>query len=366
MYAELTPLDTVFFRDGSPFTMGQETWGNSQFPPPPSVVYGALRTRYFAEHPGRLSDAATSEDPTSSARLTSFHLRRGGVPCFPLPRDLVEAPGADDLRGGTPVTRLEQTDLPTGGVGMGPTSAVLSHPGEVDDVRRSFVEFGDLVEYLRGGTGPIASMHLTENDLVHPEPKIGIRINQDSRSADDGFLYRVGLHRLGKDTSFGIGVDGLPLEEAGLLKLGGESKPARYEHLGDDSPVPDPPHDAIASQDAFVLYLATPAIFEHGWIPSWIDPETMKGQESGVSVRLETAAVGKPGAVGGWNMKEGKPKPMDRTVPAGSVYRFSISEGTAAEVIEAFHDRRISDGRAQAGFGHAFVGALPSTRSSLS
>jgi len=360
MYAELTPLDTVFFRDGSPFTMGQETWGNSQFPPPPSVVYGAFRTRHFAEHPERLPDAATPKDPTAGARLTSFHLRRDGLPHFPLPRDLVEAPDADDLQGGTSVVRLRRTDLPGGGAGLGPTPGVLSHPAEVDDVRRSFVAFDALTTYLQGGTGPFASVHLTEDGLVHPEPKIGIRMDRDTRAADDGFLYRVGLHRLGKKTTFGVGLDALPLDELGLLKLGGESKPAYYEQLGDAPPVPDPPKGAIGALDAFVVYLATPAIFEHGWLPSWVDPNALRGRMNGVSLRLETAAVGKPGAVGGWDVKEGEPKPMDRTVPAGSVYCFSIEEGSAADVVEAFHNERISDERARAGFGHAFVGAPPS------
>jgi len=359
MYAELTPLDTVFFRDGSPFTMGRETWGGSQFPPPPSVVYGAFRTRHFAEHPDRLSDAATPADPTAQARLTSFHLRRDGIPHFPLPRDLVEAPD-DDLYGATLVVRLRRTGMPNGSVGLGPTSAVLSHPAEVDDVRRSFVEMADLTAYLQGGTGTFAGVHLTDDDLVHREPKIGIRMNRDTRAADDGFLYRAGLHRLGKNTTFGVGIDALPLDKSGLLKLGGESKPAHYGRLDDGPPVPEPPRDSIATQEAFVLYLATPAIFEHGWLPSWIDPETLRASKNGMSMRLETAAVGKPGALGGWNMKQGRPKPMDRTVPAGSVYTFSVEEGTPADVIDTFHDERISDERARAGFGHSFVGAPPS------
>ena len=32
------------------------------------------------------------------------------------------------------------------------------------------------------------------------------------------------------------------------------------------------------------------------------------------------AVVGRPVAVSGWNLKEGKPKPSRRAVPAGSVY----------------------------------------------
>ena len=34
---EIEALDTLFFRDGKPFTMGQDTVGESIFPPHPST-----------------------------------------------------------------------------------------------------------------------------------------------------------------------------------------------------------------------------------------------------------------------------------------------------------------------------------------
>ena len=33
MLAKITPLDTVFFRDGKPFSWGEETWAEGIFPP---------------------------------------------------------------------------------------------------------------------------------------------------------------------------------------------------------------------------------------------------------------------------------------------------------------------------------------------
>lgn len=357
MYAELTPLDTVFFRDGNPFTMGQENWGRSRFPPPPSVVYGALRTRHLAEHPSRLPDAGGPEDPTADAHLTAFHLRDSSGPLYPMPLDLVARDDADDQRTGTEVTRLRRTTMPSGAAGLGPSPEVLSHPETVETVRESVVDRFVLEDYLEGRRGPFDSFHLFEDRLVHREPKVGIRMDRTTRAADDGFLYRVGLHRLDDEVSFGVGVDDLPLDDEGLLKLGGESKPARFERLGDAPPVPSPPREQIAATETFVLYLATPALFEQGWLPGGLDPGTLRGTIRGTTVRLQAAAVGKPGAVGGWDMKAGAPKPMDRTVPAGSVYHFAIEEGTAQDVIEGLHDERISDVRAPAGFGHALVGA---------
>lgn len=40
-------FDTLFFRDGKPFSMGDDVWANGVFPPYPSTLYGALRASYF-------------------------------------------------------------------------------------------------------------------------------------------------------------------------------------------------------------------------------------------------------------------------------------------------------------------------------
>lgn len=356
MYAEITPLDTVFFRDGRSFTMGEETWGASRFPPPPSVVYGALRTRYFAEHPDRLEDAASPDDPTGEARLTAFHLRENGTPHFPVPRDLVHESGQPSAGRGTTVVPTQPAPLPEGGAALGSLPSVLTHPRTVESVRGAYLPQGDLWGYLQGRQDTFTALDPEDDDLVHNEPKIGIRMDRTTRAADDGQLYRIGLRRLGEDVSFGVGVESLPLEEDGLLKLGGESKPARYETVSDTPPVSDPPEKKIGEASSFRLYLATPAIFEQGWLPGWIDPETLRGQQGKVTVHLQAAAVGKPGAVGGWDMEAGAPKPMSRTVPAGSVYYFAIEDGTAAGVVEAFHNTTLSDRRGAAGFGRALVG----------
>ena len=44
----LKPNDTFFFRDGRPFTRGEQSEGYSIETPFPSTVMGALRTAYIA------------------------------------------------------------------------------------------------------------------------------------------------------------------------------------------------------------------------------------------------------------------------------------------------------------------------------
>jgi CRISPR-associated protein Cmr3 len=85
MIIELNPLDTLFFRDGKPFAMGEETWADGIFPPPPSVIYGALRTAWFANNieefvrlkiNNKLDDEKVDLTTTSTKRLSSFRWGR--------------------------------------------------------------------------------------------------------------------------------------------------------------------------------------------------------------------------------------------------------------------------------------------------
>lgn len=72
---EIQALDTLFFRDGKPFDMGDDNWAEGIFPPPPSVIYGALRSAYFAEHPENMALANTDNDPTKEIRINQIFIR---------------------------------------------------------------------------------------------------------------------------------------------------------------------------------------------------------------------------------------------------------------------------------------------------
>ena len=57
-------------------------------------------------------------------------------------------------------------------------------------------------------------------------------------------------------------------------------------------------------------------------------------------------------------MLKGRPKPMKRAVPAGSVYYFELLEGDLEKVKDLMHCRSISEYNAEQGFGISFVGRV--------
>ena len=49
---QIEPIDTLFFRDGKPFSMGDQSTAFGIFPPYPSTVFGAIRTGIIAQNQG--------------------------------------------------------------------------------------------------------------------------------------------------------------------------------------------------------------------------------------------------------------------------------------------------------------------------
>lgn len=377
--------DTFFFRDGRPFTKGEQSEGYSIFPPLPSTILGALRALYIAEH-GDLSSfyagkmANTIGTPSS---LGSMHLKgafladsNSGI-YFPIPLDLVVKNKEKENKLYTLKVRRESLNLRS--------NTSLTHflrwDGDENIESEASGKLGHIYikEYLLGRQK--AFRFRPHEEFVCNEPKIGIERNRQTLTSEEGMLYQINMSRFQSRflnpnersalSELGFVIDyecDEKLPSKGLMKLGGEGRSFIYQqscHNPDPLPTEeDIKHLKTAIQDSggFKLYFATPAIFKQGWLPEWIDKKTQLGQYplsgmDSVPIELVTAAVGKPIPVGGWDMEKGKAKPSHRAIPAGSVYYFKVPNSNCVnDLIRAFHYKNISDCQAEEGFGLCFVG----------
>jgi len=348
MLIKVDALDTLFFRDGKPFTMGQETWADGVFPPYPSVVYGALRSAYFAEHIEELGKANQTDDPTAGLVIKGLFLEIENDLCLPLPLDCVEEKNKKKDDEEAFQLTLKKNTM----VSSTPTTYILQEDRntEVENVNEGYFDYRAFRSYLNAAMKEFYYIKLS--DYVAAEEKVGIARDGSTNTAEEGKLYRVALRRL-NNVSITIDFEGLDLPETGFLKLGGEGKAATYKST---VPLPDFPLDI--KSDRFKLYLSTPAIFKKGWLPGWIDSETLEGTYQGLHLRLLSAAVGKHISIGGFDIKKGRPKPMRRAVPAGSVYYFELLDGEPTRVKDLMHNKSISEYNAEQGFGISFVGEI--------
>jgi CRISPR-associated protein Cmr3 len=346
MRIKIKPFDTLIFRDGKPFGSGEDIWTNSNLFPSPVTIYGALRAAYFAQNPDEFPLANTSEDPTGDLTVTSIYFYHSDeeTMLFPVPKDLVKEKNDDK-------NELFSLRLSRNGSTSSPLPYIFASDREVESAE-GFLSDIALGDYLSCDGETFYSY--SYDSLLKKEPKIGIGIDKRRRSVADGKLYRIDFHRY-VSLELIVEFDGISLQSEGLLRLGGEGKAVVYSRWdGDNLPETKNLHDKRIK-----VYCLTPTIFEGGWLPDFIDSNSLEGYFNGVRLKLLAAAVGKTEYIGGWDIVRKQPKPMYKVVPAGSVYYFEIAEeNDVSKCIDGFIGESISSRYRKEGFGRVLVGKV--------
>lgn len=358
---ELTALDTLFFKDGKPFTMGEESWAKGIFPPYPSTIYGMLRSIWFADNLDMLAHANSKElDPSLNLVVKGYLPALNGAAAFPIPADLY----GEGKRDASKVLHLEEYPeelLSEYGLPHLLRSAASEKFEELHG--KAYLLENDFRNYLnaQGDSYPYA----LQADYTCEEPKIGIGRDRLTRTTSEGKLYRLSMRRMAKQLdngtvqtmSFLLDIDGLELPDKGISRFGAETKSASY--LPKD--FPNLRTEAGLENNRFKIYLATPAVFADGTYPkTWFANNGLK---------LIAAAMGKPAHIGGFDIQAGRPKPMYKAVPAGTVFYVEIiDEDLAMGLQEKLHQGSIynlakaentfaANYKSQ-GFGLSFIGNI--------
>ena len=366
----LEPLDTWFFRDGTPFTADSAPQEDvrSLFPPHPPTVVGALRAalalsrgwsgrgRWSQEIAGVLGDGPESLGVLS---LDGPFVLRNEEPLFRAPRHLLGVDEPDGwrpaafLRPGTPV----ESDLGAD-IRLPETSAARSG----DDWSRR--KAGDNQRLTPAGMNAVLRGELpAPNDIVSSrtlwsdEPRIGLERNPDTRTAEEGLLYSTRHVRLARGVSLGVRIGGLPPDWrppfGRTLSFGGESRTAACRQwnaaLSLDAPLPTTTNGGRVTVIALTpLDLADDACL--GGEPL----EELGG------ARVVCACLDRPQRIGGWDSLARRPLPLRSVLPPGSVL---FCEGAAPErlrdVITTGGGWARVGARQPLGFGLAALGAWP-------
>jgi CRISPR-associated protein Cmr3 len=384
----IEPLDVLFFRDGRPFVAGEAHMAQSLFPPTALTFQGALRTAVLAAagiDPQRYAtaqktggDAETQVlieeigDSESFGRLrmrgpfvavlpTQQETTRNVEEWYPCPADLV----TERKRDGGALLRLQPCEgVPwISDVPLGMRTPWVVSPARME-AARGFIAQEGLQRYLDGG---IPEDVCPDTAFVLREQRMGIALASPKKVADEGKLYTIEMLRLrttaARRTGFTIDVEGTTrVPEQGILALGGERRTAVYERVAERVfPRARGLAEMIDRTHQFLVYLAAPAIFlrEPRWLPDFIDRDSLLGTREAATIRVVSAVVGRPVPIGGWDLANNRPKPMQPAVPAGSVYWCEVVSGHGEAVVQAFHGQCMSSLYAEIGFGLSFVGRWP-------
>lgn len=357
MFIKIIPFDTLFFRTGRPFVSGEDTWADVVFPPSPSTLYGAIRSFMIFKrgnlkdfYDGKYKDDIGTTDSKGSLRITGPFLFKDEV-FFKAPLDLVS--DDNELK---PLRFCEKPSLFISNYNL--ENVLIWQKKEIVGEPQGWLSLIEFCDYLKNKKE--SYLPIKNEDLFCYEPKIGIKRDKTALTSEEGHLYRIPLIRLKNRVSLIAEVEGLnDFPERGIIQVGGESKGAFFEKI--DDPIKSLKEMTFNFENGlFKIYLATPAVFEKGWIPEWIDEnKNFEGSYNGIKLKLLGCAVGKPLNIGGWELAKNKPKPMRKVVPAGSIYYFEILDENQPEKIkEAFHLKNISDKNPEEGFGFAILGEV--------
>lgn len=366
----ITPNDPVFFRDGKPFTMGEEVHTTGVFPPYPSVLQGALRSAYFAANPAEIPvrDNHEKVDKTEQAEFSNalLYYDDGDQKCllFPFPADLLITTDGQTI----PLALTERSET----LFVSSTGTTHSHflqstdPAKTESTEHTYLTGSGMKQYLEGNKiGPEHWIDLKKGidingqrvPLLHEESRIGIGRNKHGVT-QEGQLYRMTRRRMHLNLHFFLTYKDLKLKTSGKVALGSEGVSGQYETI---SQLPTLPGCALDYQDKVIykLYVQSPAIVETDLPdpPAPPAPPYLLPCLQAEGIELLTYAMGRPAAVGGWDMKQNAPKPMRYAIPAGAVYYFRAATKEAFETIKKLHGQSVGQvDDARQGFGIVRLG----------
>lgn len=388
----LTPDDVLFFRDGRPSTRGSDHYLRSLFPPHPSTLYGALRTRRlldaqveldgleadaWAARLGPLTEELGKWGCVGSLELRGPWLAYRGERLLPAPADLGLLLRKDNDKTETieAVLRYRLDESASGATWSHPLGLMVPHerpggrwlPWRVGQDGREPTSAADyylrprgVAAWLRGDL-PAPGDFVPSCELWLDEMRTGVGLQAHARSSAEGQIYTFGYVRLRPGVALGFEARGTALTADGRVRLGSDGRTARLDA------VPDIALDA-ASLDAAgraCLYFATPTLARAGAYPPGFDVDG-HGHVGGHGFRVAGAIVEHPVPTGGWNVAQRTAKPLRRGIPAGSVFVLdpdadAKERGPALAALAKLHGAGLADFPdeclARQGFGLALVGA---------
>lgn len=369
----IEPNDVLMFRDGKPFAGGDDHFARGSFPPPPSTIYGALRSHILSvksgefetfknEHakiPKEITDEIGTSSELGTLAITQFGVAKNNEgqinQHFPIPTDIAKEKGKDNgsfyiLKPNSIVNDNILTDLPAG------LHNVWCATEDALEAASGFLSKDEMIRYLQGEPPKTA---MEAKAIYQTEERTGIRKSRQTRSVYEGGLYSVEYFRMKKDYGLALEVEGSKLlPKSGILRLGGDHRSAHYYTCSWKEIDTKPIKDKIAKDKKFKIILLTPVIFKKGWLPDGIDSNTFEGAINSVKVKMVGACVGKPIGIGGFDIAKGMPKIMNKAVPAGSVYYFELKDGNIDSLFEKIWMKSINNERVKEGFGITLIGGI--------
>jgi CRISPR-associated protein Cmr3 len=353
---ELTPLDTLFFGDGSPFNAGEtgQMEVRGVFPPNPATAVGALRAAFARQlgwdgknWNGEIINKLGAGLDLGPLSFSGPYLTRNGVPLFPAPLHL--------LRSGEHLTWLESGEELRTDIGDARLPEIEK---QYDDssgeeitgfkpLENAYLTL-EAMEQVLSGDPPNPGDIENADRLWASERRTGIQRDAETRTTKENALYQIVHVRPKRGVALVMGVEGYEDPVPGLAILGGESRMVEISACESFALPQRPVLNSEVGTLRYTVTLVTPA-----WIQEndWSKPG---GQLGSLPGRIVSGCVGKPVMIGGWDSAKREPLPLRPHLPAGSTWFLEAHEGEKEEIIEHHGGHIGEDG--EWGYGQVLIG----------
>mgnify|MGYP002869185382 CR=1 FL=1 len=297
-FYEITPLDTLFFRGATPMETGQYN-AQSVFPPPATVLKGALWTAYCLKSGKDFSDGLVNGK--IPAEITSFFIKKNDKCYAPAPAtwyyDCADKKKKGAELNGVPLCVAKN---------MSGSFAKLNMKGSAGNVvfavpKMDAKPLGGawiLVDFLQKPKAEFASdTVLFTSDIYSSESRTGVGLTPDKK-AEDGKLYTSTHIRLHDGVTFVLAVESDIDFGEGKMLLGGERRIAKYTKC--ELPT--------FAENNSALYLSLMPI------------------EANADNLSTLVASAKLAVTSGWDMAKGFHKPSVSWIPAGAVFNLKVND----------------------------------------
>lgn len=326
-YLKIRPFDTLFFRNGKPFSSGEVSWTESSLLPNPSVIWGAVFSMMMSH--GLIDNKKLKIGTEEEKKQELDKLKLGRVFLYqetkekkvlyiPSPLDIYKEKKNIEKYGvltPKPVKHPIVSNYPTN------TNLLLTPSTDetIEIFKDAFIVYSSFTgnDYCFQKQTKYSIRKNTT--FLNPDYKVGIKQSNITNTAEESMLYRINSSQFDNDVFLLIEVDtneDLEKYQQLLLKLGGESRAC--EVITEKKII----NRLVRGQDKLKknfgqsqyarVYLHHPVIFSNG--------TGLKDIEAVNDLTVLGACIGKAQKIGGFNVLKNKPKPMQNAVPPGSIY----------------------------------------------
>lgn len=213
-------------------------------------------------------------------------------------------------------------------------------------------------QVLQGKIPKATDLHSIQ-DIQTNDPRLGITLSNQTKTAVQGQLYQTSHIRLNADYALQNFLDiderVIPKQtNEHLVRFGAEGRQAFVNITRESLHIPAPAPDK--NTKGLIVYFLTHANFSSQLYPKGFsktknnqNQDIWKGILNGIEVTIESAVIGKAVREGGWDLAKHQPKPAIQLIPAGSCW-FITSDQPLENVIKALHMQNIGQ-EAQLGRG---------------